>query len=214
MVKLFGSLKYFEWRASARAWSWKCRLSSSRLWKAWFLHLEHFETFSLIFSFSSFVIAISSWSLGKSACFISFIKFLGKLSIQFDIDTIFEFVFSFLFVFRLSFEDIEGAISNQLHESWKGATFELSLLWLLIETSSEDKLWLRSGKAIEKGIILSTVDFKKEKVHVFWKKVPDYTASTIARCYFWLISVMFRVNSWLGVLFTETFDILPEIIMG
>ena len=194
MVKLFGSLKYFESRASARAWSWKCRLSSSRLWKAWFLHLEHFETFSLIFSFSSFVIAKSSWSLGKSACFISFIKFLGKLSIQFDIDTIFESAFSFLFVFRLSFEDIEGAISNQLHESWTGATFELSLLWLLIETSSEDKLWLLSGKAIEKGIILSTLDFKKEKFHVFLKKVPDCTASTI------LLHQGSSSNSWRGLM--------------
>ena len=147
MVKLFGSLEYFELWASARAWSWKWRLSSSRLWKTWFLHLEHFEIFSLIFSFSSFVIAKSSWSLGKSACFISFIKFWGKLSIQFDTDTIFE--------------------------SWTGATIELSLLWLLIETSSEDKLWLLSDKAIEKGMILSIVDFKKEKFHVFWKKVPD-----------------------------------------
>ena len=30
---------------------------------------------------------------------------------------------------------------------------------------------------------------------------------------FWLISVTFRVNSLLGVLFIKTFDILPEIIM-
>ena len=30
---------------------------------------------------------------------------------------------------------------------------------------------------------------------------------------FWLISVQLRVNSWLGVLFTKFFDILPEIVM-
>ena len=47
------------------------------------------------------------------------------------------------------------------------------------------------------------------------KEVIHFSVScmTIAHCEFLLVSVRFRVNFELGILFTKTFNILPETIM-